>query len=248
MNNLWIHPSLVLIGGALLLPFIPRAVRKAYLMAVPLLAFAVVLLMLGTPHASHGMMPVLRWTVTFGRVDALSLVFAVIMSGMCVIGTLFGLHVEEDAQHIAAWVYVSGSLGAIFAGDLIALFLFLELMAFSSVFLIWFRRRPQSTAAGFRYLLVHVAGGLTLLAGMVLHMKGTGSIAFDAFNVHNPSPAEYLILIGILLNAAVPPLHAWLPDAYPEGTFNGSVFLSAFTTKTAVYALCRGFPGMELLV
>ncbi|MEI7436230.1 MAG: Na(+)/H(+) antiporter subunit D [bacterium] len=248
MNNLWIHPSLVLIGGALLLPFIPRVVRKTFLLAVPLLTFAVVLLMLGAPHAAHGVLPFLDWTLTFGRVDALCLVFAVIMSGMCVIGTLFSLHVEEDAQHIAAWVYVSGSLGAIFAGDLIVLFLFWELMAFSSVFLIWFRRRPQATAAGFRYLLVHVAGGLTLLAGLVLHMQGTGSIAFNAFNVQHPSPAEYLILIGILLNAAVPPLHAWLPDAYPEGTFNGSVFLSAFTTKTAVYALCRGFAGMELLV
>jgi len=57
-----------------------------------------------------------------------------------------------------------------------------------------------------------------------------------------------LVLIGFILNAAVPPLHAWLPDAYGEGTFNGSVFLCAFTTKTAVYALCRGFPGMEILV
>ncbi len=248
MNNLWIHPSLVLMAGALLLPFVPRVARKAFLLAVPLLALGVILTMLGAPESRHGVMQVLNWTLTFGRVDALSLVFAVIMGGMCVIGTLFGLHVEDDAQHIAAWVYVSGSLGAIFAGDLIALFLFWELMAFASVFLIWLRRRPQSTAAGFRYLLVHVAGGLALLAGLVLHMKATGSIAFDAFNVHNPSAAEYLILIGILLNAAVPPLHAWLPDAYPEGTFNGSVFLSAFTTKTAVYALCRGFPGMELLL
>ncbi len=54
--------------------------------------------------------------------------------------------------------------------------------------------------------------------------------------------------MGFLLNAAVPPLHAWLPDAYGEATFNGSVFLCAFTTKTAVYALCRGFAGMEILV
>ena len=140
MNSPWIHPSLILIGGALLLPLIPRAARKAYLLAVPLLTFAVVLLMLGAPHSTHGVVPFLDWTLTFGRVDALSLVFAVIMSGMCVIGTLFGLQVEEDAQHVAAWVYVSGSLGAILAGDLITLFLFWELMAFSSVFLIWFRR------------------------------------------------------------------------------------------------------------
>jgi multicomponent Na+:H+ antiporter subunit D len=248
MSNLWIHPSLALIAGAVLLPFVPRVAKKAFILAVPLVAFGLVLAMLGPAPGTHASVPFLKWTLVFGRIDALSLVFAVIMSGMACIGTLYGLHVEEDAQHSAAWLYVSGSLGAIFAGDLLTLFLFWEVMAFSSVFLVWFRRTPESTAAGFRYLLVHVAGGLALLAGLLLHVHATGSIAFDKFNVVRTSGAEYLILIGIILNAAVPPLHAWLPDAYPNGTFNGSVFLSAFTTKTAVYALCRGFAGMELLI
>jgi len=245
MSNPWIHPALVLLLGGVVLPWVPRSAKKGFLLLVPLLAYGLVVVM---PRGEFAHVEFLRWTLVFGRVDALSLVFAHIMSLMCIIGTLFGLQVEEDAQHIAAWVYVAGSLGAIFAGDLFTLFLFWELMAFSSVFLVWFRRRPQSTAAGFRYLLVHVAGGLSLLAGIILQVKATGSTAFVGFDVHQTTAAGYLILIGFLLNAAVPPLHAWLPDAYPEGTFNGSVFLSAFTTKTAVYALCRGFAGMELLV
>ena len=124
MNNLWIHPSLILICGAVLLPLIPKTHKKAFLLFVPLAAFAVVLSMLGQPDALHGQIDFLRWTLTFGRVDKLSLVIAVIMSGMACIGTLYGLHVEEDAQHSAAWIYVSGSLGAIFAGDLLVLFLF----------------------------------------------------------------------------------------------------------------------------
>jgi len=245
MSNPWIHPALVLLLGGVVLPWVPRSAKKGFLLLVPLLAYGLVVVM---PRGEFAHVNFLRWVLTFGRVDSLSLVFAHIMSLMCIIGTLFGLQVEEDAQHIAAWVYVAGSLGAIFAGDLLTLFLFWELMAFSSVFLVWFRRRPQSTAAGFRYLLVHVAGGLSLLAGIILQVKAAGSTAFGAFDVHHVTPAGYLILIGFLLNAAVPPLHAWLPDAYPEGTFNGSVFLSAFTTKTAVYALCRGFAGMELLI
>ncbi|MCK6500466.1 MAG: Na(+)/H(+) antiporter subunit D, partial [Nitrospira sp.] len=190
----------------------------------------------------------LDWTLVFGRVDALSSVFGYIMGLMCLLGTLYGLHVEESVQHSAAWTYVAGSLGAIFAGDFLTLFLFWELMAFSSVFLVWFRRRPESLAAGFRYLLVHTAGGLSLLAGMVMHSKGTGSWTFDGFDVARMDLGSWLVLAGFLLNAAVPPLHAWLPDAYGEGTFNGSVFLCAFTTKTAVYALCRGFPGLGILV
>ena len=251
MNNLWIHPSLILICGAVLLPLIPKTLKKAFLLFVPLAAFAVVLSMLGQPDALHGQIDFLRWTLTFGRVDKLSLVFAVIMSGMACIGTLYGLHVEEDAQHSASWVYVSGSLGAIFAGDLLVLFLFWEVMAFSSVFLVWFRRTPESTRAGFRYLLVHVAGGLSLLAGIILWLAQPGTtIAFDSFVKLDAAYGlpGMLILIGIIVNAAVPPFHAWLPDAYPNGTFNGSVFLSAFTTKTAVYALCRGYAGMELLI
>jgi multicomponent Na+:H+ antiporter subunit D len=170
------------------------------------------------------------------------------MGLMCIISTLYGMHVKENAQHAAAWIYVAGSLGAIYAGDFITLFLFWEVMAFSSVFLVWFRRRQESLAAGYRYLLVHVCGGLALLAGMVLHCKAQGSWAFGQLDVLHPTPAVYLILAGFLLNAAVPPLHAWLPDAYGEGTFNGSVFLCAFTTKTAVYALCRSFAGMDLLI
>ncbi|MFT3830950.1 MAG: Na(+)/H(+) antiporter subunit D [Opitutaceae bacterium] len=251
MNNLWIHPSLVLIAGAVLLPLIPKALKKAFLLFVPLAAFGVVLSMLGQDSALHGQVNFLDWTLTFGRVDKLALVFAVIMSGMACVGTLYGLHVEEDAQHSAAWIYVSGSLGAIFAGDLLVLFLFWEVMAFSSVFLVWFRRTPESTRAGFRYLLVHVAGGLSLLAGIIVWLAQPGAtIEFSNFVKLGVagSPAGVLILIGIIVNAAVPPFQAWLPDAYPNGTFNGSVFLSAFTTKTAVYALCRGFAGMEVLI
>jgi multicomponent Na+:H+ antiporter subunit D len=170
------------------------------------------------------------------------------MALMCIIGTLYGLHVKESAQHAAAWAYAAGSLGAIYAGDYLVLFLFSEVMAFSSVFLVWFRRRRESLAAGYRYLLVHVAGGLALLGGMIIHCRAQESWAFVHLDVGHPTAAIYLIAASFLLNAAVPPLHAWLPDAYGEGTFNGSVFLSAFTTKTAVYALCRSLAGMDLLI
>ncbi len=245
MSNFWLHPAMILIAGSLLLPLVPARLKKAYLLLVPLLTF---LHTIGMAQGMFGQVQFLDWTLVFGRVDRLSVVFGYIMSLTCVIATLYGLHVKEDAQHAAAWIYVAGSLGTIFAGDLLTLFVFWELMAFSSVFLIWFRRSPESLSAGFRYLLVHVAGGMSLLAGIVLHCKATGSWAFSSFDVHHPTLATYLILVGFILNAAVPPFHAWLPDAYPAGTFNGSVFLSAFTTKTAVYALCRGFAGMELLV
>lgn len=251
MNDLWIHPSVILLLGSLLLPLIPARAKQAYLVLIPLLVFVRVLTLVPGSFG-HMVYPatdaVDQWFLVFGRVDKLSIIFGYIMSLMCVIGSLYGSHVKENAQHIAAWVYVAGSLGVIFAGDYLVLFLFWELMAFSSVFLVWFRRRKESLGAGLRYLLVHVAGGLALLAGIVLHCRAEGSWAFDQLDVAHPTKSMYLIMIGFILNAAVPPLHAWLPDAYGEATFNGSVFMSAFTTKTAVYALCRGFAGMDILV
>ena len=248
IGNFWLHPTLLYVIGALLLPLVPKWLRKPYLVLVPCLAFFTVLSMIGH-HGTYGVVQYMNWTVTFGRVDGLSLVFAHIMTLMCIIGTIYGLHVERVTEHIAAWLYVGGSLGVIFCGDYLTLFLFWELMAFSSVFLIWFRGRKQSLGAGYRYILVHAAGGLLLLAGFILRYQATGGdLSFGPIGVDNPTLPTYLIMLGFILNAAVPPLHAWLPDAYAEATVNGAVFMCAFTTKTAIYALCRAFAGMEILV
>jgi multicomponent Na+:H+ antiporter subunit D len=246
-TSFWLHPALILMVGALILPLLPKAFKKGWLVLVPVLTFACVLSMQGK-NGVYGVTQFLDWTLTFGRVDALSMVFAYIMTLMCVIGSIYGMHVEEDAQHIAAWFYVAGSLGVIFCGDYLVLFLFWEIMAFSSVFLVWFRRRKESLGTGYRYLLVHTAGGLMLLAGFVLRYKATGDLSFGPVGVADPNLSTYLIMAGFILNAAVPPLHAWLPDAYGEATVSGAVFMCAFTTKTAVYALARGFAGMEILV
>src|SRR5215469_11105602 len=189
MNGFWLHPALILIFGALLLPLIPAALKKGYLLLVPVAVFVRTLYL---EQGSFGHVQFLDWQLVFGRVDRLSLVFGYIMSLMCILGTLYGLHVKENRQHVAAWIYVAGSIGAIYAGDFITLFLFWELMAFSSVFLVWFRGRPQSLGAGLRYLLVHVAGGLALLAGMVSHCRTTGSWEFTLLDVHHPTGAIYL--------------------------------------------------------
>jgi multicomponent Na+:H+ antiporter subunit D len=244
----FVHPAFIMIIGALALPFFRGPLRKPYLILVPVLAFLAVL-KAGQHHGTYGIVQFLDWHLIFGRVDRLSQVFGYIMTLMCIIGTIYGLHVEEDAQHIAAWMYVGGSLGVIYCGDYLVLFLFWELMAFASVFLVWFRRRRESLPAGFRYLLVHTAGGLFLLAGIVLRYQATGGdLSFGPVGVDMPQLYTYLIMIGFILNAAVPPFHAWLPDAYGEATVAGAVFMCAFTTKTAVYALARGFAGMDILV
>jgi multicomponent Na+:H+ antiporter subunit D len=247
MASSFIHPSLLLILGGLLLPFIQGPLRKPYLFLVPLLALGAVVLNTSLT-GNFATVSFLDWQLVFGRVDKLSTVFALIMGLMALIGTLYGLHVDRAGEHMAAWFYAAGSLGAIYSGDYISLFLFWEMMAFASVFLVWFRRGKQSLPVGYRYLLIHTIGGIILLAGILLRYQAVGNITFDLMDVAHPELYTWLIMIGFGLNAAMVPLHSWLPEAYSEASFNGAVFLCAFTTKTAVYVLARSCAGMDILV
>lgn len=248
MTTNFIHPALILICGAVLLPFIKDPFRKPYLFLVPLLTFFDVLYLSQYP-GTYGVFTFMGdWTITFGRVDSLSLVFAFIMALMAVIGTIYGLHVDNEWHHIAAWFYVAGSLGVILCGDYLVLFFFWEMMAFASTFLVWFNKEEGALAAGYRYLLVHTFGGLVLLLGFVLRYQATGDLSFSQMDEHNMQLYSWLIMIGLMLNAAVPPLHSWLPDAYSKATVAGAVFMCAFTTKTAIYALARACAGFDILI
>ena len=248
-NCAFLHPSLILLVGAVLLPLIRDPFRKPYLLLIPVLTFLDVVFLNAHPN-TYGVVKFMGdWTLTFGRVDSLSSVFAFIMALMAIIGTLYGLHVEDPWQHIAAWFYVAGSLGVIYSGDYLVLFLFWEMMAFSSTFLVWFNKSDKdSLAAGYRYLLVHTFGGVLLLLGFVLRFQATGDFSFVQLDQHQATLATWLIMAGLMLNAAVPPLHSWLPDAYSKATITGAVFMCAFTTKTAVYTLARAFAGFDILI
>ncbi len=239
-----VPPAAIFIIGALFIPLFRGRMKQIYLLLIPVLGFLDVLYMQNGTYWIHHFM---EYDLILGRVDFLSKCFGYVFTIAAFCMTLYALHVKESGQHTAAFIYVGSALGVVFAGDLFTLFVFWEFLAWSSVLLVWYRRTKASIDAGFRYLMVHVVGGVILLGGIILYMQGhDGSIAFDAFDYG--SPGTILILIGFLINAAVPPLHAWLPDAYPEATITGAVFMTAFTTKTAVYVLARGFAGVELLM
>ncbi len=250
-NIQFLHPSAIYLLGGLFIPLFKGRIKQGYMLFVALMAFFAVVNM---PHGTYGVYEFLSWKLTFGDVDKLSKVFAYIFTIMGVIGVIYSIHVKNDGEHFAAFYYVGGSLGVIFAGDFLTLFLFWEVMAFSSVFLVWFRKSPASVNSGFRYLLWHVAGGLILLAGIILQYSISGDLSIKYLPFHGWWPtdlqslASFLIVIGFIVNAAVPPFGAWLPDAYPAATVTGAVFMSAFTTKTAVYALIRVCAGSEMLI
>ena len=120
------------------------------------------------------------------------------------------------------------------------------MMTIGSVLLIWARKTKKSIEAGFRYVLVHFFGGVILLVGIILYIYENGSIEFGYIGLSGLG--SYFIFFGFGVNCAWPIIHSWLTDSYPEATIVGTVFLSAFTTKTAVYVLARAFPGTEALI
>ncbi|MDX1393015.1 MAG: Na(+)/H(+) antiporter subunit D [Gemmatimonadota bacterium] len=239
-------PASILIVGALLVPFVRGRARTAYVLALPLLSALQLYAFFGLPEGAYQQLELFGVTLTLARVDRLALVFGLIFHIVAFLSVLYAAHVKEAVQHVAGVAYAGAGIAAAFAGDLITLFLYWELTAIASVFLIWARRTERSYRSGMRYLLVQVASGVLLLAGTIVHYRTTGSIAFDHLGLG--SLGTDLIFIAFGIKAAFPFLHNWLQDAYPEATVTGTVFLSAFTTKLAIYALARGYAGTEILI
>lgn len=238
-----LNPGIILIAGALLIPVLPNSWRNRYMIAIPVAAFAYVL---GLPIGEFGKIQLFDMTLTTLRVDNLSLTFGYIFLIATLIGVIYALHIDDHIQHTAGMIYAGSAVGAAFAGDFVTLFVFWELTAIASVFLIWAARTQRAYDAGQRYLIVQIGSGVILLAGILIYYRETGSIAFNAIGIE--TLACQIILVAIGIKCAFPLLHNWLQDAYPEATITGTVILSAFTTKLAVYALARGYAGTDILI
>jgi multicomponent Na+:H+ antiporter subunit D len=174
------------------------------------------------------------------------LVFGYIFHIIAFLTILYGINMKNDNEFMAGLFYAGCAIGVTFSGDLISLFCFWEMMTIGSVLLIWARKTKKSFDAGIRYVVVHFFGGVILLIGIILYIHENGSIEFGHIGLNGLG--SYFIFFGFGVNCAWPFIHSWLTDAYPEATILGTVFLSAFTTKTAIYVLARSFPGTEALI
>ncbi len=229
--------------GALLILVSRGFLRAAIMLAVPVLG-CIHLWMV--PEGIHWQTEFLGYQLLPYRVDRLSLVFGYIFHIAAFISVIYSLHVKDTLQQVMSMLYAGSALGAVFAGDLLTLFIFWELLTLSSVFLIWASRTEKAYQAGLRYLVIQVLSGVILLAGAIFYAQQQGSLQFEFIGLEGV--AGWLILIAFGIKCAFPFMHSWLIDGYPEATPTGTVFLSVFTTKVAVYALARGFPGTEFLV
>jgi multicomponent Na+:H+ antiporter subunit D len=238
-----IPPFVPFFIGALIAAFTRGTLRGALMVAVPIIS-ALHLWMV--PEGIHLQFALLDYQLIPYRVDKLSIMFGYVFHIAALIGIIYSLHLRDTMQQVSAMLYAGSGLGAIFAGDLLTLFVFWELLAFTSVFLIWARRTQKSYLAGMRYLIVQVLSGVILLAGTLFYAAENNTLAFGYIGLDGI--AGWLIFIAFGIKCAFPFAHNWLTDAYPEATVTGTVFLSAFTTKVAVYAFARAYPGTELLI
>jgi multicomponent Na+:H+ antiporter subunit D len=217
--------------------------RAVIMLAIPLLSGIHLWMM---PEGDFLQVNFLGFELMPYRVDKLSLMFGYVFHIAALMAIIYSLHVRDTVQQVASVLYAGSALGAVFAGDLLSLFIFWELLAFTSVFLVFARRNDRAYAAGMRYLIIQVLSGVILLAGAIFYAANEGTLMFDYIGLEGV--AGWLIFIAFGIKCAFPFFHNWLTDAYPEATVTGTVFLSAFTTKVAVYCFARAYPGTDLLI
>ncbi|MDH5423776.1 MAG: Na(+)/H(+) antiporter subunit D [Gammaproteobacteria bacterium] len=242
MTNL-IPPGLILVLCALLIPCTRGYLRSLLLLGLPIF---VLFLIWQVPDGTSLTIAFLEYSLQPIHGSAVGRLFATVFAIMLFAGNLFALGQARTTELTAAAVYAGSAICITLAGDLLSVFVFWEIMAIASTAVLWSAGTAESYRASIRYLLVHLLGGVILMIGIAGHVNETGSLVFTA--MQTDSLAHWMILVGFLINAAAPPLSAWLADAYPEASPSGSVFLSAFTTKTAVFVLLQGFPGAEILI
>jgi len=236
-------PGVLLIVAAIPAVLLPHRLSQAVMMGLPLLGLAHLLSM---PTEFEYAIRIFDYTLQITRIDMLSRVFGIVFYIAAFLGVLYASHQRDRLQAAAALIYAGAAIAAVFAGDLLTLFVWWELTAISSVFLVWASRTEAALKAGQRYLIIQVTSGLLLLAGAILIYSESGSLAFGHIGIE--SPGGWLIFFSFGIKAAFPLLHGWMKDAYPEATVTGTVFLSGFTTKLAIYALARGYAGTDILI
>jgi len=248
MNSLVMIPFVPLLLGALAAIFLRGWLRNSLMLIAPIIGALNLM----------GMEPGVLWSLEFMgyalepvRIDKLSLMFGYLFHLASFIAIVYALHVKDTVQHVAGLAYAASAVGAVFAGDLLTLFVFWELLALTSVFLIWARRTDRAYASGVRYLIIQILSGVMLLAGLLIFAQVNNSLLFKSIGLEHQGTAKigaWLIFLAFGIKAAFPFFHNWLTDSYPEATPTGTIFLASFTTKVAVYCLARGFAGEEILI
>jgi multicomponent Na+:H+ antiporter subunit D len=241
-----LNPGWLLILAGIVAIFLPmRRLRQGITIAAPLIGIA--MLALADQNVNHLTASVMGLDMILYRVDGLSFVFGIAFLLAALLNAIYAWHTDNRLQDGMALAYAGAAIAAAFSGDLMTLFIFWEITAVTSVFMVLAAGTRASYFASMRYLGIQVLSGVLLLAGAAYVYNNTGSLSMKAF-VSLSEPGALLIFIALGIKAAFPFMHNWLQDSYPKASVVGAVVLSAFTTKLAVYAFIRLFPGQDALI
>ena len=199
MWMLEIPPFLPFFIGALIAAVSRGSLRNVIMLATPVLSG---LHLWMVPDGIHLQFAFLDYQLIPYRVDKLSLMFGYVFHIAAFIAIVYSLHVRDTLQQVAAMMYAGSAIGAVFAGDLLSLFVFWELLAFTSVFLIWARRTQRSYTAGMRYLIIQVLSGIILLVGTLFYAAENDTLAFSFIGLEGI--AGWLIFISFGIKCAFP--------------------------------------------
>lgn len=251
-SALVMNPAVILTVGAVLGALIPNgfaAIRRPLMLVfVAVSAYQLSRLGLG----EYGALSIFGEPVSMLRIDPLSRIFAVVFHIATALNLVYAWHSRDRMQDFASLAYPAAALGGVIAGDLITLFVWWEIAALTSVFLVWAPGTRATFLAGMRYITIQILSGVLLLAGIALLYRETGSFAFGEIGLRDASGAikisGLLMLLAFGVKSAFPLLHNWVQDAYPKASFAGTIVLSVFTTKLAVASIARAFPGEPELI
>ena len=235
-------PGFIMIIGALLIPFLPHMIRQIYMMILVLISAYSLTLGFGI----HSTINLMGFDFILFQSDSLTLPFAIIFHIAAALNVIYGAHEKQWKQHVSIMSYSGAAIAAVHAGDLFTLFVWWEATAFTSVFLILAGNTYRSYRSAFRYILIQVTSGMFLLAGAIILLINDGSALLTKFDIN--SLYGQLIFIAFGIKAAFPLLNGWLQDSYPEASEIGTVALSTFTTKLAIFCFAKCFAGTELLI
>jgi len=242
-----LNPGFLVILAGIICALLPASqIRKLLVIAAPLSGIAFISMLYTDQEVIGGIIEISGQTFTTLRIDSLSLIWGYIFCVVGVLNGIYGLHEKCQITDSSALIYMGSAIGGVFAGDLLTLFLFWEIAAVSSVPLIW-KGGEKAYAAGVRYLAIHIFSGVALLTGAIIYGRANGG-DFTFGHIGLDAPGGWLLLLAMGIKCGFPLLHNWMQDAYPKASITGTVILSAFTTKLAIYALARGFAGEDILI
>ena len=230
---------------------VPAGVALALAACLPSVAAGEVL------HIAVDWVPSLGVRLSF-LIDGLSLTFALLISGIGAFVLLYSSAYLAGHPHLLRFylyllLFMAAMLGLVLADNLITLFVFWELTTVASYLLIGFdHASAKARRSALQALLLTGAGGLALLAGLILLGGLAGSFELSEILTRGDLvrdhalylPILILVLLGAFTKSAQVPFHFWLPNAMAAPTPVSAYLHSATMVKAGIYLLARLHPAL----